>query len=240
MKFPAACRQFLSRLDEFAGGAATSEHVDACPSCADRLAAAQRNALLLGELSAPNLPAEAAEPAFLERVYQRATELDETAASAMGRLEPVAAPLAAQTPAFLDGIYARANEELEADLAPALDAAIKPMRAPADAVWLEAPAAERIEPALRRILTRTRSPGWMWKRIRATVRPAPVASRRASRASWGLVAAALVASAALVIHNPFADPGNQGTNPLIPVVFEARLEPFDASFSMSAFREIGR
>ena len=58
--------------------------------------------------------------------------------------------------------------------------------------------------------------------------------------SLGLLAAALLASAALVFHNPFSDPGNRGTNPLIPVVFEARLEPFDPSFSMSAFTEIGR
>ena len=241
-RFPGDCRRFLARLDELIASGGSDPHAEQCRRCAAALAGSVRVASILrGGLEPVAAPEAATAPEFLEGIYARANAKLERQASDVGfELAPTEAPPAASHPDFLAAIYERASHALEEDLGSEVRAGLRPAQAPRDAVWVEDDRAAELAPILQRIFTRSRSPGWMWKRVRGTVNAPVTEPRRAWRASVGLIAAAFLVSAALFFHSPFSDVGNQGTNPLNHVVFEERLEPFESSLSMAAFREIGR
>lgn len=208
-RFPAACRQFLIELDEFATAelpAVAAAHLTECLSCAHRLRAARENAVLLRDLDSPEIPAEVRSPEMLSRIYERSTER---------------------------------SERQHGDV---LRAALGPVRAPGDAVWLDSDHSA-LEPSLRAVFTRANSPGWMWRRIRAALaedEPKP-RNRRVMLQRVGLAAAALLICSLLLVENPLGTTATkQGTSPLITVVFETISEPFEPAFSLGSLAEAGR
>jgi hypothetical protein len=149
------------------------------------------------------------------------------------------APLPAamrDTDGFLAAIYEQANTQLEAaPWAVALRAELgRPIRAPRDVAWVKY-AGSPVELSLRRSLMASRTPGWLWQRIRSAViepRPTAVPTLARTAVRWaGLAAAAVLV--ALLLFPEEGNPGhNRGTTPLIDVVFQESDAPFDASFSL--------
>ena len=144
-RFPAECRRFLTRLDEWVSSEATDAHLVDCASCTERLAAARRTAKALEAVSRPEIPAEVSSPEFLNE------------------------------------IYARANDQLESSMASELRRVLSPVSAPADVSWIEEDLRPEIQAPLQQALRQTRSPGWMWKRIRSATAPAEPATRSTER-----------------------------------------------------------
>lgn len=207
-RFPSGCRRFLSQLDELVDGPLSPDarsHQEQCASCATRLKAARRHAVLLRGLEAPVVP---------EQV---------------------------RAPAFLEGIYERANASYEQDLGDALRVSLGPVVAPGDAAWVDDGSAA-LGSSLRSAFEGARTPGWMWRRIRARIEAEQVErqTRRVVPARLALVAAAILVSGILLFENPFASAPERGAYPLIPVVFQTSETPFESGLSLDQLAEVGR
>ena len=149
-------------------------------------------------------------------------------------------PEEVRSPAFLEQIHERAEVELTKSLGAILQQGLSPVRAPGDVAWLDEIAVSDVERPLREALTRSKSPGWMWKRIRAATSDEAPRPRVALRSAAILTAAALLLTTLLVLRNPFETRMKRGTQPLIAVVFDEQTIPMDLSFSLDGYLEEGR
>jgi hypothetical protein len=157
---------------------------------------------------------------------------------ALRRLERPALPDGFDDAAMLAGIYERSTAALEVDLAQPLRQGLAGVRAPADVAWFEDGVRGDLELRLRRGLTRTRSPGWMWRRIRQTVRPETPRTMPRLAARIALVAAALLVGVLVFQPTRLWRDGSQGTYPVLVVVDEP--SPLDPSYSFSGLAEVVR
>jgi hypothetical protein len=150
-------------------------------------------------------------------------------------------PAEVGAPDVLARIYERSAEISESRLGRELRAALTPVKAPRDAVWLD-DEGTALDPWLRALFTRARSPGWMWRRIRAGLADQESEARAPARWRWASLAAAAVLMCGLVlVGDPLGSRGAaEGTYPLIPVVFETLREPIEPAFSLGSLAEAGR
>ena len=248
-RFPSACRQFLSQLDELVDGrldSGTGAHEQQCSSCAARLQAARRQVALLRELEAPEVPAEVHAPEFLQGIYERATsgyesEYGESLRSTLSPADPLNQVRKAGA---LSGIYERVNADYETELGDTLRETFGPVDAPEGVSWTpDHELSSGLEPSLRSALEGAQTPGWMWRRIRAQIEAEQVQrqSRRSVPVRLALAAAAVLVSGLLLFENPFTSGGAAPTEyPLIPVVFQMSNEPFESGLSLDQLAEVGR
>jgi anti-sigma factor RsiW len=140
--------------------------------------------------------------------------------------------------AMLERIYERAADGLALDLGEPLREGLTGVRAPADVAWFDEGERRDLEIPLRRVLTHTRSPGWMWRRIRETVHPESPRSFPRVAARLALVAAALLVGALIFLPTRLWRNASQGTYPVLVVVDES--SPLDPSYSFSGLAEVTR
>ena len=141
----------------------------------------------------------------------------------------------------LDAVHDRAIGKAERTLGRVLRQTLEPSRAPGDVVWQELTEPRHLGPVLRRLWPVQPAPAWMWRRIRARLRP-----EQESRHAWltparvGLVAAALIVSAMLLFSGPHSPARIRETAAGADIVWVERSQPIDPTFSLQALARIGR
>lgn len=141
----------------------------------------------------------------------------------------------------IEAVYDRIIQSGERSLGNAVRKALEPAQAPADAIWQELDASPELGPSLRRLWPVRPVPGWMWGRIRAQLGRGPRPRLlRISSARAGLIAAAILVSAAALFLRPDRTEIMGGTPSLDRVVWDLRSEPIDPAFSLHALAAIGR
>lgn len=210
------------------------------------LQAANRHANVLSGLPRPIVPAPLRAPDFAARIVaaEGARAGDRLAPVLRSALGPVPAPAALRRRDFLqacheDAVDAAADRLRHTPLGDALAEGLAPRTAPRDADWASV-ALEELEashgPAAERVTfgERSRTPGWLWSRIRGDVRGRVVAlRRRRSVRRLALATAALLVS--VLVYTTVADVRwlhGGSTEPTI--VFQRVDQPLSDQYSTAA------